>query len=91
MTVPVHHRHRITRFDASGGQHVGQPCDALVECAVVESQPVAVDDLAAALVTQPRQQQALDQQRVLIGARGGLDHAGLQHEGILFLGVVGAL
>ncbi len=85
VAVPVHHGHGIPGLDPSRGQHVGQPRDALVEGAVVETQPVAIDDLAATLVTLPREQQALDQQRVLVGILGGFDHSGLQHKGFLLL------
>ncbi len=89
MTVPVHHRHRIPRLDAGRREHIGQARDALVQRAVVEAQLVAVDDFTGSLIAQPGQQQALDQQRIRIGIGGGLDHAGLQHDGFLFLvGVV---
>ncbi len=81
VAVPVHHRHSIARLDASCGQHVGQPRDTLIQGAVVVTQLVTVDDLAGALVAHAGQQQALDQQGILIGVRRGLDDTGLQHEG----------
>ena len=81
MAVPVHHRHRIARLDPGRGQHVGQPRDPFVEGAVVVTQLVAVDDFPAALVAHAGQQQALDQQGILVGVRRGLDDTGLQHGG----------
>ncbi len=79
--VPVHHRHGVTCLHAGCSQHVGQPRDTLIQGAVVVTQLVTVDDLAGALVAHAGQQQALDQQRVLVSVRRGLDDTGLQHEG----------
>ncbi len=81
VAVPVHHRHGVTCLHAGCSQHVGQPRDTLIQGAVVVTQLVTVDDLAGALVAHAGQQQALDQQRVLVSVRRGLDDTGLQHEG----------
>ncbi len=80
MAVPVHNRHGIARLHPGLCQHIGKPSNALAEGAVVETQLIAIDDFAGALVALPRQQQALDQQGVLVGIRGGFDHSCLQHK-----------
>ncbi|MNM56615.1 hypothetical protein D3C81_677900 [compost metagenome] len=79
MAVPVHHCHGVTGLDSRLGEHIGQPRDALVEGQVAVAQLIAVDDFAGFLVAAAGQQQALDQQRKLIGALGGRDDASLQH------------
>ncbi|MCY1421415.1 hypothetical protein D9M71_370720 [compost metagenome] len=81
VAVPVHHRHGIAGLHARLAEHVGQPCDPLVERGVGVAHLVAVDDLAAFLVAAAGQQQALDQQRVLVGVLGGRNDAGLEHSG----------
>ncbi|MBS1144435.1 MAG: hypothetical protein H6R14_1841 [Proteobacteria bacterium] len=73
MAVPVHHRHGLPGLDAQPGQAVGQPADALVERAVVVAQPALVRDFLFRRDGQRRQQQLLDEQRILIGRRRGLD------------------
>ncbi|MNN41997.1 hypothetical protein D3C81_1561490 [compost metagenome] len=79
VAVPVHHRHGVTGLYPGFGQHIGQPGDALVELWISQPQLIAVDDLAGLFIAAARHQQALDQQRVGVGALGGLDDAGLQH------------
>ncbi len=79
VAVPVHYRHGVTRLDPSLGQHIGQARNALVELWVRQAQLVAVDDFAGLFITAAGHQKAFDQQRVVVGALGGLDDAGLQH------------
>ncbi|MCY1414409.1 hypothetical protein D9M71_298600 [compost metagenome] len=79
VAVPVHHRHGVTGLHARFAEHVGQARHPLVEGGVAVAHQVAVDDLAALLVAAAGQQQALDQQRILVGVLGGRDDAGLEH------------
>ena len=79
VAVPIHHRNRITGTHASLGQNIGQTCHALVEGGIAVAQLVAVNDLASALITAARQQQALDQQGILVGIGRRRDDSGLQH------------
>ncbi len=79
VTVPVHHRHRVTGLHPGVGQYVGQARHTLVERGIGVTHLVAVDDLPALFITTAGQQQALDQQRVLIGVLSSGDDAGFQH------------
>ena len=79
VAVPVHYRHGVTGLHAGLGEHVGQSRNTLVEGGIAVTHGVAVDDFPAFLVTAARQQQALDQQRVLVGVLCSGDDAGFQH------------
>ncbi|MNE36551.1 hypothetical protein D3C80_1303640 [compost metagenome] len=67
VAVPVEQGHGVAGLDAGGAQRVGQALDALVEGAVVVAQLVGIDDFLVWLVAHPGQQQALDQQLVVVG------------------------
>ncbi|MNE89798.1 hypothetical protein D3C80_1872490 [compost metagenome] len=68
VAVPIEQCDSIARLDAGCDQRIGQAADALVERAVVVAQFVGVDDLLLGRVARTREQQAFDQQRVVVGA-----------------------
>ncbi len=81
VAVPVHHGHRVTGLHPQGRQGVGQAADALLQGAVGVADAVPVDDFLVRCMGQGGVQQMLDQQRVGIGGRSGLDE--LDRHGVL--------
>ena len=69
----------VARLHPGSTQHIGQAPNPLVEVAVGVAQLVGVDDFLVGLVAHTRQQQALDQQRCIVGIVSGSNQTGLQH------------
>ena len=70
MAVPVHHRHRVSLFDAHLLKGIGQPLDALIQLHIGIGHFVAIDDFAIRVIGKGRTQDVFDQQGETIGGRG---------------------
>ncbi|MCY1186827.1 hypothetical protein D9M73_277370 [compost metagenome] len=79
MAIPIQHGHCIPGLDPGRAQGIGQAVDPLDERLVAVAQLVGIDDLLPGLVANPRQQQALDQQRVGVCAFGWRNDFCLHH------------
>ncbi|MNP40422.1 hypothetical protein D3C76_1340640 [compost metagenome] len=81
VAVPIEQGHGVPGLDPGVDQRVGQLADALIERAVVVAQLVRVDDLLVGRIARAREQQAFDQQWVVVGAFCRRDYFCIQHSG----------